>query len=86
MICAACGLARPADDLLAFWPVGRPSERSFVCRVTHPSPARLDSCFRAVVKSVRIHEIGPALQVGGPMGVQPVLLASESGCLLQVPA
>ena len=60
MICAACGLIRDPADLVAFWPVGRPDERRFVCRVTRPSPVSIESCFRAMVGPASIHEIGPA--------------------------
>jgi len=69
VICAACGLARDPDDLLAFWPKGEPHRRRYVCRVTRPSPIATESCFRAIVRSVALDEIGPAFASGGPMSV-----------------
>lgn len=80
MICAACGLLRDPDDLIAFWPIGDPGQRRFACRVTRPSPVAQESCFRAVVASRLIHEIGPAYAVGGHLGpLPPGLIVGESG-------
>ena len=57
MFCAACGLARDPSDLIAYWPVGRPAARRFVCRPTKPSPRTSESCFRVVVGPATVHEI-----------------------------
>lgn len=68
MICAACGLNRDPDDLIAYWPVGYPGRVRFVCRVTRPSPVAQESCFRAVVASRLVHEIAVATYAkGGPV-------------------
>ena len=66
MTCAACGLLRDPDDLIAFWPVGYPGRVRFVCRPTRPSPVAQESCFRAVVESRRVHEIGQAIDPSKP--------------------
>lgn len=85
MICAACGLIRDPDDLIAFWPVGHPGQVRYACRVTRPSPVAQESCFRAVVRSVFTHVIGPAFARGGLItNAKPFL--DESGCALVVPA
>lgn len=82
MICAACGLIRDPDDLIAFWPVGHPGQVRYACRVTRPSPVADVSCFRSVVRSVFTHVIGPAFTAraaGGPVraGVPYVVDAGE---------
>jgi hypothetical protein len=81
VICAACGLNRDPDDLIAFWPVGYPDRVRFVCRVTRPSPVAQESCFRAVVASVAVHQIAAAnYALGGPMPRGPVAtIVGESG-------
>ncbi len=60
MYCAACGVTREPTDLVAFWPVGRPELRRYVCRVTRPSPVTTEGCFRVMVGPRNVHEIGPA--------------------------
>lgn len=68
MICAACGVARDPADLLAFWPIGRPALRRFVCRPTRPSPKAFDACFRRVVRTSDLDAIGLATRAaGGPV-------------------
>lgn len=56
MFCAACGMARPMAELLAFWPVRDPGRRRFVCR---PSLQRNDRppCFREMVGPAGVHDI-----------------------------
>ena len=52
MLCAACRRARPADELLAYWPVGDPDRRRHVCRPTLNLPGPdggRGSCFAAAV-------------------------------------
>ena len=66
MICAACRITRRLSDLLAFWPIGRPGERRFVCRPTCPSPEARTSCFGAVVAPANMHAIALA-EPGAPM-------------------
>jgi hypothetical protein len=73
VICAACGLTRDPADLLAYWPRGEPERRHYVCRVTRPSPAAAESCFRKVVRSILLDEIGPAAP--GPR----IVIVGEAG-------
>jgi hypothetical protein len=62
MICAACHLTRDASDLIAFWPIGHPEARRYVCRPSCPSSAPgSESCFSRVV---------------GPGNVDAIALAS----------
>jgi hypothetical protein len=57
--CAACGLAKPADALIAFWPVDRPEARRYVCRPTLNEAGRYGlPCFREAVKARSEHVIG----------------------------
>ncbi len=51
--CAACRVARDAAEMLAFWPVGRPDQRKFVCR-----PSSNGVCFRKTVATADAHAIG----------------------------
>ena len=60
MICAACRITRRLSDLLAFWPIGRPGERRFVCRPTSPSPEARIPCFGAAVGPANVHAIALA--------------------------
>jgi hypothetical protein len=61
MICAACHLTRDASDLIAFWPIGNPEARRFVCRPSCPSSAPgSESCFSRVVGPVNVHAIALA--------------------------
>lgn len=83
MICAACGLNRDPDDLIAFWPVGYPGRVRFVCRVTRPSPVAQESCFRAVVASRQTHEISPA---SAPVEPRRAMSVDDFPILSQVPA
>ena len=85
-ICAACQLTRSLDDLLAFWPVGDPAQRRFVCRVTRPSPVATESCFRQGGRSRFTPASGPALAAGGPVVGATYSPAGETGCALAVPA
>ncbi len=86
MICAACGLDRDPDDLIAFWPVGDPGLRRYVCRSTRPSPVASAPCFRAVIRSRFTHEIGPAFATGGPVVNATFSPIGETGCAIVVPA
>ena len=56
MICAACHVTRDASDLIAFWPIGRPEARRYVCRPTSPTERR-GPCFYQVVGTATVHEI-----------------------------
>jgi len=69
MICSACHMTRDASDLIAFWPIGHPEARRFVCRPTCPS-SRVASgpCFTQAVRPVNVHEIALALPVAPPSG------------------
>jgi hypothetical protein len=61
MICAACHLTRDASDLIAFWPIGHPEARRFVCRPSCPSSAPgSESCFSRVVGPGNVHAISLA--------------------------
>lgn len=64
MICSACHLTRAASDLIAFWPIGYPGKRRYVCRPTCPSgsPAS-ESCFSRVVGPGNVHSIELAAPV-----------------------
>jgi hypothetical protein len=64
MICSACHLTRAASDLIAFWPIGSPGKRRYVCRPTCPSgsPAS-ESCFSRVVGPGNVHLIELAAPV-----------------------
>jgi hypothetical protein len=57
--CWACGTARLLTDLLAFWPIGRPAERHYVCRPTLDRP-NASRCFRDAVATADVHAIGVA--------------------------
>jgi len=57
--CWACGAARQLVELIAFWPIGRPAERHFVCRPTLDRP-NASMCFREGVGPAAIHAIAPA--------------------------
>lgn len=64
MICAACHLTRDASDLIAFWPIGHPEARRFVCRPTSPSNAPgSESCFSQVVGPGAVDAIALAAPV-----------------------
>jgi hypothetical protein len=64
MICAACHLTRDASDLIAFWPIGHPEARRFVCRPSCPSSAPgSESCFSQVVGPGNVHAISLAAPV-----------------------
>ena len=67
MICAACYLTRDASDLIAFWPIGYPEARRFVCRPSCPSSAPgSESCFSRVVGPVNVHRIELAAPIAPP--------------------
>jgi hypothetical protein len=70
-VCAACGVMRPAEDLLAFWALANPDRRRHVCRPSRPSSESRESCFAAVV--------GPAARVGIALAVPPAPAASSLG-------
>jgi hypothetical protein len=62
MICAACHLTRDASDLIAFWPIGIPEARRYVCRPTCPSGAlAAESCFSRMVRPANVHAIALAI-------------------------
>lgn len=71
MICAACLVTRDASDLIAFWPIGYPGKRRYVCRPTCPSGAPgPESCFSRVVGPGNVHLIelaAPPLSVAHPI-------------------
>lgn len=48
-VCAACGVLRPAEDLIAFWALADPGRRRYVCRPTRPSPESRMPCFTMAV-------------------------------------
>jgi hypothetical protein len=59
--CASCGQPRRLEEVIAFWPAGRESERRFVCRPTLNEAGRYGQpCFREAVKARDEHEIGAA--------------------------
>ena len=67
MICAACHLTRDASDLIAFWPIGHPEARRYVCRPTSPSTAPgPESCFSRVVGPIYVHAIALAVPFAKP--------------------
>jgi len=57
VICSACHLTRDASDLIAFWPIGRPEARRFVCRPTCPSARMPGPCFGQIVGPASLHRI-----------------------------
>ena len=70
-VCAACGVMRPAEDLLAFWALANPDRRRHVCRPSRPSGESRESCFAAVV--------GPADRFGIALAAPPPARAGGSG-------
>lgn len=67
MICTACHLTRDASDLIAFWPIGNPEARRFVCRPSCPSSAPGgESCFSRVVGPINVHCIELATPIVPP--------------------
>jgi hypothetical protein len=67
MICAACHLTRDASDLIAFWPIGHPEARRYVCRPTSPSNSPgSESCFSRVVGPINVHCIELAAPLVAP--------------------
>ena len=64
MICSACHMTRDASDLIAFWPIGHPEARRYVCRPTCPS-SRVASgpCFTQVVGPGAVDAIALAAPV-----------------------
>lgn len=60
MICAACRLLRDPADLLAFWPLGQPEARRFVCRPTCAARDAYGPCFHRVVGPMNVHGIALA--------------------------
>ncbi len=66
-VCAACGVMRPAEDLIVFWAIANPGRLRHVCRPTCGRPAMTIPCFAAVV--------GPASRFGialaAPLEVRP---------------
>lgn len=59
-ICASCGRIRRLGELIAFWPIGEPGRRSFVCRPSDPLPPFM-TCFRDTVGTIDEHQVGPAV-------------------------
>ncbi len=70
--CAACGFTREPESLIAYWPVGAPERKRYVCRpddfyddrdektreITRSGHRPFpDPCFRRVVMSVATHTI-----------------------------
>jgi hypothetical protein len=74
MICAACRQTRDLEDLIVFWPIGRPEARRFVCRPTcgrQPGP-----CFYQVVGPITVHTIAlaaPGATRLAPRESQPIV-------------
>lgn len=60
MICAACRIIRDPADLLAFWPLGQPEARRFVCRPTCAARDTYGPCFHRVVGPMNVHAIALA--------------------------
>lgn len=71
MLCAACGLLRDPGDLLAFWPVGYPGKRRYVCRPTRPSDQADGPCFTRAVGPVTVHTIELAA-AAEPVVLEPI--------------
>lgn len=65
-ICANCGQVRPLESLLAFWPIGEPGRRQFVCRPLDPAGGFM-SCFRDAVSTIDEHEIRLATDIERPV-------------------
>lgn len=61
-ICANCGQRRPFDELLAFWPVGSPDRRQYVCRPSMPVGGFV-GCFRDAVGTVEEHVVAEAAEI-----------------------
>jgi hypothetical protein len=57
VICAACRQTRELADLMAFWPIGRPEQRRYVCRPTCPTGRAAGPCFYQVVGTATVHDI-----------------------------
>lgn len=59
--CAGCQAERPLEDLIAFWPVGKPAERRYVCRpIGGVAEKHGADCFRRMVATADIHVIARA--------------------------
>lgn len=75
MICSACHVTRDVSDLIAYWPVGRPEARRFVCRPTCGTERR-GPCFYQVVGTASIHTIAlaaPGATRLAPRESQPIV-------------
>lgn len=75
MQCVACRAFRELGDLIAFWPVGDPDRRRFVCRPTTPSAAAMLPCFARAVGFASEHAISlattPARVLEAPTPIRP---------------
>ena len=64
-VCAACGVMRPAEDLIVFWAIADPGRLRHVCRPTRSTASR-ESCFTVAV--------GPASRFGIALAAPPPLV------------
>jgi len=69
-VCAACGVMRPAEEMLAFWAIADPGRLRHVCRPMRPHPGSAVPCFAAMV--------GPASLFGIALAA-PSARVAESG-------